>query len=310
MISRHTLGMRSPFFYLVFTCLLFSHLAHAQEMSPRAYWPAPTGTQVLTLGATHTTGDIIPDPSLPLIGVDSDITVGYVGYLRTLNLFGRSSNLILELPYADGSTESEHLELGLIDREYRGLGDVGVTLSLNLLGAPAMDKQGFAQLRADPKPIIGVSLKLLAPTGDYEDDKLINVGANRWATKAEVGSMLVLNHKWLLEFEVGAWVFGDNDDFLGGLTKEQAPLYSVEAHLVRRFSPGFWASLDLNAYKGGRSKVEGIRLDDLQRDSAIGATLVFPFAKGQAIKASYTTGSVNDSDESFDIYQLSYQRLF
>jgi Putative MetA-pathway of phenol degradation len=302
--------MRSSLFCLLFSCLLFSRLAHTQEMSPRAYWPAPTGTQVLTLGATHTTGDIVPDPSLPLTGLDSDITVGYVGYLRTLNLFGRSSNLILEVPYADGSTESEHFDLGLINREYKGIGDIGVTLSLNLLGAPAMDIQGFAQLRADPKPIVGVSLKVVAPTGDYEDDKLINVGANRWATKLEVGSMLVLHRKWLLEFEVGAWMFADNDDFIRGLTKEQAPLYSAELHLVRRFAPGFWASLDLNAYKGGRSKVEGMRLNDLQRDSALGATLVFPFAKGQAIKASYITGSVNDSDESFDIYQLSYQRLF
>ena len=302
--------MRLSALILFVLFLLIVRPGLAQEMSPRAYWPAPTGTQVLTLGATYTSGDIIPDPSLPLTGVDSSITVGYAAYLRTLNLFGRSSNLILELPYADGSTESVHLDLGLIDREYRGLGDIGVTLSYNLLGAPAMDEQGFARLRADPKPILGVSLKVVAPTGDYEEDRLINVGANRWAAKLEVGSIVVLNPKWLLEFEAGAWTFADNDDFLRGLTKEQAPLYSAEAHLVRRFTPGFWASLDLNAYKGGRSKVEGRRLNDLQRDSAVGATVVFPFARGQAIKASFITGSVNDGDESFDIYQLSYQRLF
>lgn len=301
--------MRLPALFVTCIALLFPGTVVAQEMSPRAYWPAPTGTQVLTIGASHTTGDIIPDPSLPLSGVDSDITVGYLAYLRTLNLLGRSANLILELPYADGTTESEHLELGRVKREYQGIGDVAATLSVNLLGAPAMDKEGFAELRAAPRPIVGASLKVVAPTGDYDSNRIINVGANRWAVKAEVGSMLVLHRKWLLEFEVGAWMFGDNDEFLG-MTREQDPIYSVEAHLVRRFSPGFWASLDLNGYRGGRSKLDGRKLDDLQRDSSVGATLVFPFAKGRAIKASYITGSVNDSDESFDIYQLSYQHLF
>ena len=103
--------------------------------------------------------------------------------------------------------------------------------------------------------------------------------------------------------------FEDNDDFLG-FTKEQNEIYSAEVHLIRRFSPGFWASLDINGYKGGRSKVDGRRLEDLQRDSKFGLTTVLPFAKGHAIKASYSYGSVNDSDESFDVFTLAYQRIF
>lgn len=283
--------------------------AGAQDLSPRAYWPAPTGTQLVTLGAIYTDGDIIPDPSLPLSGVDSEITMAFAAYLRTLDLFGRSSNLIVELPYSSGNTAAEHFDEGLLDRDYKGVGDLAVTLSFNFLGAPAMTPAEFAELRSNPRPIVGASLKVVAPTGKYDDDRIVNVGANRWSAKMEVGSMLVLNRKWLLEFAVGAWMFGDNDDFLGK-TREQDPIYTVSTHLVRRISPGFWASLDMNAYRGGRSTFNGRRLDDLQRDSKIGATLVFPIAHKQAIKMSYSTGSVNDSDESFDLYQMSYQRLF
>lgn len=288
---------------------LLSLSAVAQELSPRAYWPAPTGTQLLTVGLVHTSGDTVPDPSLPFTGLNSEITTLAVGYMRTLDLFGRSSNLIIELPYADGETTAKSELPGRIGRDYSGVGDLGVTLSINLLGAPALSAEDFAALRRNPTPIVGAKVKVVAPTGDYDKDRLVNVGANRWAAKFAMGSILVPHPQWLLEFEAGVWLFGDNDEFLG-MTREQDAIYSAEAHLVHRIRPGFWASLDVNGYKGGRSRVGGRRLDDLQRDSKVGFTLVFPFAQKQAIRASYAFGSVNDSDERFSFYSLSYQRVF
>ena len=58
---------------------LASGVSLAQELTPRAYWPAPKGTQVLTMAVLHHSGDTVPDPSLPLTGVDSRITTGYLG---------------------------------------------------------------------------------------------------------------------------------------------------------------------------------------------------------------------------------------
>ncbi len=289
--------------------LLASTGALAQELTPRAYWPAPQGTQVVSVGAMYTKGDTVPDPSLPINGINSTITTGVLGYLRTFDLFGRTAHLILEQAYSTGETVGESNELGPLSVDYQGLGDAAATVSVNLMGAPAMDREGFAALRRNPRPILGASVKVVAPTGRYDADRLINVGANRWAAKFELGYMTVLAPKWLLEFEAGVWVFGDNDDFLG-VTREQGSIRALEVHLVRRFSPGFWASLDLNGYRGGQSVVNGKRLDDVQRDAKIGATVVFPFAGKHAIKLAFATGSVNDSDEDFDVYQVSYQRAF
>ena len=284
-------------------------LANGQELTPRAYWPAPQGTQVLTLGALYTDGDIIPDPSLPISGVDSRITTGVVGYLHTLDLFGRTSNLIFEQAYSNGETTVDILDFGAVDLQYQGVGDLSTTLSINLMGAPAMDREEFAELRRNPRPILGASLKVVAPTGRYDGDRLLNVGANRWAAKAEMGYMTVLSPRWLLEFELGVWVFGDNDDFLG-MTRKQGSIKSAELHLVHRIAPGFWASLDLNGYRGGQSEIDGRRLDDLQRDSKLGFTLMFPVASKHSLKLGYSMGSVNNSGENFDTYQVSYSRLF
>lgn len=283
--------------------------ADAQELSPRAYWPAPVGTQVLTVGYAYSSGDIIPDRSLPITGVDSSINSMILGYRHTLSLWGRTTNITLEAPYIDGSTvATREGELNL-KREYSGVGDLAATFSINIIGAPAMTKPEFRKKRGDFDHILGFSVKLLAPTGKYDADRVINVGANRWAMKTELGYIVVLKPKWVLETSLGAWFFEDNQDFLG-MTKKQKPVVTLQGHLIHRFRPGLWASLDMTYYQGGRSTIGGRRLDDLQRDSKIGATLVFPFKSGHAIKLGYSKGSINDSDEDFDVFTVSFQKLF
>lgn len=281
----------------------------AQDLAPRAYWPSPVGTRIATIGYSYVSGDIIPNPSSPITGIDSSINSLHLGYRHTLNLWGRTANLIVELPYSDGDTVASFESNENIRRDYRGLGDIATTLSVNFLGAPSMTSQEFSELRRNPRPILGGSIKLVAPTGVYESDRVINVGSNRWVLKLDMGYITSFSPKWLLETSLGSWFFADNDDFLGA-TMEQEPIWEVEAHLVRRFRPGLWASLDANYYTGGRSTVGSVELGDLKRDTKVGATVLFPFGGGHAIKLGYSFGSLSDSDETFRLFQTSYQRLF
>ncbi len=281
----------------------------AQDLSPRAYWPSPDGTRVLTVGYSHMSGDVVPDRSLPLTGVDSKINSMIVGYRHTLNLWDRTANITVEAPYMDGSTVGTRDNELNIKREYSGLGDVGATLSVNILGAPTMNRQEFGKMRGEFRHLLGLSVKVVAPTGEYDSDRVVNVSANRWAVKPELGYIAVLHPRWVIETSLGAWFFQDNDDFLG-MNKEQKPVVTVQGHLIHRFRPGLWVSLDMNYYEGGRSTIGDRKLDDLQRDSKLGATLVFPVATGHAFKLGYSKGSINDSDEDFDVYILSYQKLF
>jgi hypothetical protein len=293
---------------LIVVIALFSLAVQAQELTPRVYWPAPHGTQILSVGYSYVTGDTTPDPTLPVTAVDSDIRTALLGYRQTISLMGRTANIVFEAPYSDGDTAGEGSSGNKEKVDYQGLGDVMATLSVNLMGAPSLSRETFAELRRNPRPQLGATLKLVAPTGDYDSDKLINVGDNRWAMKAEVGYILPLKPQWLLELETGVWFFTDNDN-VRGLTREQDPIYALGVHLVRRFSAGFWGSLDANAYRGGRSTLDGQRLDDLQRDTKAGFTLLYPFLGKNAVKFSYSQGSLNDSDENFDTFLIAYQRL-
>lgn len=293
---------------LLFSSLWLSNWAIAQELAPRAYWPSPVGTKVATVGVSYVTGDAVPDRSLPLTGVDSTISTVHFGYRQTVNLWDRTANFTIELPLTSGETVGVQ-DTGVdLNRDYDGVGDLAATFSINFMGAPAMDGQQFGSLRQNPHPILGGSIKLVAPTGTYNPKRLINVGANRWAVKAELGYIAPLNPKWLVELSVGTWFFADNDEFLG-FTKEQEPVLTMQGHLIHRFSPGFWVSLDMNYYNGGRSTIGGNKLNDLQRDSKIGANVVYPIGKGKAVKVGYSNGSLNDSDEAFHVFMLSYQHI-
>jgi hypothetical protein len=288
--------------------LLSVDVVSAQELAPRAYWPAPVGTNVVAIAYQRNSGDIVMDPSLPITGVESEIDYLQASYQRFFSLLGRTTTVQFNLPWADGSTA------GIVDDEFRqrnttGLTDARVRMAINLKGAPAMDVAGFQALRQNPETIIGASLLVQAPTGEYDGERLINLGTNRWAVKPALGMIVPLHPTWLFEIEVGAWFFGDNDDFLGE-TRKQEPIISTEAHLIKRFRPGFWASLDANYYTGGETRIGPDFSDDLQRNARAGLTLVFPLKRRQALRAGYSTGITTRSGGDFDMYTLGWTYLW
>lgn len=283
--------------------LLLAPTAHAQSLSPRTYWPAPSGTAALLVGYQYQTGDVVTDPSLPITGVDSNIHGALLAWQKTLDLLGRTGKLQLELPFVSGTTRGR-VE-GLPERrDVQGLGDIAAVLSLNLLGAPAMSPGEFQALRNAPRPILGASFRVVAPTGQYDEDRLINIGTNRWAVRTELGYIQPLSRKWLLEASAGTWFFADNDEFLGG-TREQRPITAFNTSLVRRFRPGFWASLDANYYLGGRTIVDGSRSADFQRNARLGLTLSYPFKGRYLLRTSFTQGLVTEAGGDFDRVAVS-----
>jgi hypothetical protein len=278
--------------------------AAAQDLTPRTYWPAPNGTQLFVFGYAHKTGDVVTDPSIPITGVDSRIDSAVLAYQQTIDLFGRTGNIQVEVPYVDGTTT------GMVSdepgrRDVSGFGDIAATLTINLLGAPSMSPADFQELRQQPRPILGASLKIVAPTGEYEADRLINIGTNRWAARLQLGYIRPLSRKWLLEVSAGAWFFQDNDEFLGE-TRKQDPIGALNFHLVRRFRPGFWTSLDLNYYLGGHTTVGGDRKADLQRNSRLGFSLAYPFKGRHGIKIGISEGVVTESGGDFRTFTLNY----
>lgn len=287
--------------------ILLSAPLHAQELAPRAYWPAPKGTKVAIFGYSYSSGGIITDPSIPVTEADSSLNSGLAAYLHTFSLAGRSANIILEIPYTWGTNRGE-VQGQPAMREVSGFGDIAATLSVNLRGAPSLTPAEFGELRRNPRQILGASLKVVAPTGEYETDKVVNIGTNRWAVRTELGYMYPITPRWLLELEAGVWFFGDNNDFLG-VTREQEPIVAGEVHLIRRIRPGFWVAFDLNYYRGGQTIVDGEVHGDLQENSRFGLDLLYTFQPAHALKFGCSKGIFTESGTDYTTVLVAYHYL-
>jgi hypothetical protein len=174
---------------------------------------------------------------------------------------------------------------------------------MNLYGAPAMTPKAFASYRQ--QTIVGVSLTVAPPLGQYDPAKLINLGNNRWSFKPEVG-LSRTNGQWVLEMMAGVWLFTDNTNFFGGRTREQDPIAAVQAHLTYRFKRTMWLAGDANYFTGGRTTIGGRQNFDLQRNSRIGATFSSALDRHQAIRFSVSRGAYTTIGADFTAIAVGY----
>ena len=206
-----TLAWRTPIRRIAVTLalLLPPVCASAQELTPGAYWPLPAGS-ISSPSSTASTGATSPSiRRCPLTMPARQSTPPRSAYTRTLSIAGRSANVGFQLPIVGGHIEGLYLGAPTA-RDRFGLGDPRLSIGINLYGAPAMTPKAFASYRM--RTLVGVSLTVAPPLGQYDNTKVINLGANRWSVKPEVG----LTHaagRWVVELMAGVWLFTDNTDF-------------------------------------------------------------------------------------------------
>ena len=258
----------------------------AQEMEPRAYSRAPVGTQFVLFSYSYQTGDVLLDSSLPLKDVSVKLSGFSFAYGRTFDLVGKQTNVAIAVPYIKGTAK------GTVFEEQQevmrsGLGDARLRFSTNLIGGPALSAKEFGAYK--PKTLVGLSLVVVAPTGQYDPRRLINPGSNRWALKPEMGLSKPFG-RWTLELVGGVWLFKSNNNFFGGSKREQDPLTSMQAHLLYTLRRRMWLSVNATYYAGGRTTVNGVLNEDSQRNSRIGATFSLPVSQRQSFKVAWAKG--------------------
>jgi hypothetical protein len=263
----------------------------AQDLSPRAYVITPENTNAIILTWAFFDGGINLNGSVPIKDATGTYSVPSFSYYHSFGLLRRSANVTVSLPYGVGTFRGEVNEQQ--KSVYRsGLADFVSRVSVNLLGGPAMPARDFVEWKQ--KIILGASLKVLAPTGQYSPNKVINWGINRWGFKPELGYSERWGN-WLLDAYLGGWFYTTNQThFAVPIPKPQTeePIGSFEGHISRNFGLGTWASLDGNFWWGGVTALSGIQdLSTKQTSSRLGGTVAWRFAKHQSLKFSYSHGT-------------------
>lgn len=277
--------------------------AGAQDIEPRAYSNAPIGVNFLVAGYGYTRGGVSFDSALPVSNPELTTSSAVVGYARVLEFRGQSAKFDFNVPLT-ALSGSAVFNGEPLDRDISGLGDPRFRLSVNFFGAPALSLKEFAGFRQDL--IVGASLQVSAPTGQYDDSRLVNLGTNRWSFKPELGVSQALG-RWTLEGTAAVTLYTDNDDFYPGKTRSQDPLYSLQAHVIYSFRSGVWGSLDGTYFAGGRTTLDGTVNNDLQQNWRIGATLAFPVNVRNSIKLYGSSGVSARTGNSFDLLGIAWQ---
>jgi len=287
--------------------------APAQDLAPRAFMVTPLHSNAITLTWSFYDGGLNLNGAVPIKDAKGKYNVPVFSYYHAFNFFGRSSNLTVSLPYAFGNFTGD-VE-GQDRSVYRsGLVDFNARFAVNLLGGPAMELPEFAKWKQ--KRILGASIKVVAPTGQYDPTKLINWGINRWAFRPELGYSERWGN-WVLDTYGGVWFYTNNPEAFHlphPVSQSESPIGSFEGHFSYDFSNLMghplrgWVSLDGNFWWGGIASVYNLpNPDTKQISSRIGGTVSLPYTKHQSVKFSVNSGTFDRFGGNYTNVQVAWQ---
>jgi hypothetical protein len=277
----------------IFWCLitLYSATIFGQEIEARAYSNAPIGLNFVSAGIAQASSG-----SYTLTSEVASLT-------RIIDVNGQSGKVSLIIPYAE-LTGSKNVNNLIINASANGFSDPVLKTSINLHGAPALNAEEFKHYQQDL--IIGASFNASIPWGSYNNQQLINVGANRWFIQPGLGTSQAIG-PWRLEIEGAATIFTSNTSYLGSNTLSENPIYSTQTHVIYYFPSTAWLSMDTTYFIGGQAFLNGAPMNSSQENWRFGSTFSYPIDKHNAIRLSGSTGISSRTNNSFDLIGISWQ---
>ncbi|RLB69892.1 MAG: transporter [Deltaproteobacteria bacterium] len=267
------------------------------------------GTNFAGVGYVYAEADIFVDPALLLEDVEMELHTWAAKYIRTFELFEKSARFDLTQAYQEGKWT------GLLNgvsasASRKGWSDTFVRLAVNLYGAPPLSGKEFAAYRSEVKieTIVGMALTVRLPTGKYMEDKLINLGQNRFVFRPQFG-VIHTRGKWTTEVTGEAAFYTDNDEFFNGKRLEQKPLYIIHTHLIHTFRPGLWVGASLGYDYGGENSIDGTDKDNRKQEIGWAFSFGYPINRYSGIKVAYI-GTRTQESTGFDSDMLTASLSF
>ena len=261
--------------------------AFAQELEPRRWSHLPIGQNFASLIYARTEGDISFDPELGIEEAQGDVDTMLAGYVRSFALFDRSARIEVRQAWQHGRWD------GLVNGvptvvERDGPSDTFVRLAVNLIGGPPLSGRDFAAHRStnDVETIVGAAIGVQLPTGEYFEDRLINLGSNRFTIRPQLG----VQHRrrnWTFEATGTAWIYTHNDSFFNGNSLARDPLFSLDGTIIYTFNSGIWAAASVGIGVGGQTAINGVANEDRREDVAWALGAGFPITRWLGLRANY-----------------------
>jgi hypothetical protein len=314
------------FFIAVIIIMSFSRSAFALDDGARSYWHAREGTNVVSFQTLRI--DIEASGSQQFApgqyiyaNSNTEASVFIASWASHLTVLNRPSTFAFSLAGGDvdvdvNTTTSppQFLPPGVtpgssFSQSSSGFGDPNVQFDMNLFGTPRL-KSNVDLLNYEPTWTIDAAALLAFPIGEYDDDKLVNLGLNRWWGRVALPFKYhfgVFASGYMSSFEVvpSVWLFAENDDFIGQ-KMENDPIWQLEAHLTHDFTRTFFGSLDLLYRAGFQSEINGIEVGDEVDVGNVGFTLNYQVTDNVTIRTAFSSNVFGDDDLDNSVLRLQF----
>lgn len=294
---------------IVFILIFFFKFlnVYSQDLEPRFLSSVPLKTNYAGLVYGYSYGDILLNAQeIKDLNAKLNTVAGFYG--RSFKLFNKPAKVDVAIPYAFGKLNA--LVSQVDTTAYRnGLVDPTLRVSIILIGDKALNLQEFSK-REIKKFKMGASFKIKAPLGKYDETKLINLGANRWAFQLKAAASYQASKKIIVELHIDSWFFTENASFNNGNTLSQKPLLTTQLHMAYIFNPKFWISGSIGQIALGETSINGVEQDNNQKNSRYGFTASYKIKKLGSLKFSVTNGLYIASGNNFTSALLGYSFLW
>jgi hypothetical protein len=277
----------------------------AQDIEPRRWSHLPLGGNFGGVVYAYTEGDIFLNPVLRIEDGEFEMNTAAIKYIRAFELLGKSARIDLLQMYQSGSW-SGTFNGAPVATERDGWADTTLRFAVNLYGAPPLEGEEFIEYRkaAHCETIVGAGLVVTLPTGEYYDDKLINLGANRYTFSPQFG-VVHTRGKWTMELSSSVTFYTDNDEFFNGKKLEEDPLLIGQGHLIYTFMPGLWLCASAGYGYGGESTIDQVSANDRKGNLGFGLSAGFSVSRNLGFKIAYvgirTQEDVGSDNDTFSI---------
>lgn len=292
---------------LLTLAFLLCHNAFSQDIEPRRWSPIPLGTNILGAGYSYTSGDVFFDPLLQADNVKIRAHSLAVTFARPVKIGNKLGSISMLIPFS--SADWDGLLSGVptgINRT--GFADPRVRASVLLAGPPAGTAIELRQYRLENPTFtsFGVSLAITIPLGEYFEDKLINLGSNRFVFRPQVG-MIHYWGQWSFELTGSVFLYTRNPEFFNESEREQKPTFAMQSHLVKELRKGAWLSLSAGYGLGGESVINRQPNGDFRSNLLVSASYSLMIAKRQGMKLTYIRAeSLEDIGSNTNNFILSW----
>lgn len=284
--------------------LIISTAIHGQDLEPRSYAVVPKGLHAAALALTYSSGNIVTEGSSPLQNLDVTNKLISAAYVQTFGLFNKLARVSASLPYGflNGTADFHGVDTSA---SRTGFYDGRIKFGINLLGSPLMTPREFQKFQE--RTVLGVSMVLSVPVGQYYPSKLVNLGSHRWGFKPEIG----FSHaegRLFFEMYTGIWIYTNNAQYFNGHSLDQKGLFTFQAHVDYTFKHGKYIAFNGGFSAGGETAINGLEQGDEQRNWRLGVTWSMPiFNKHQSIKFMVNTGVATRAGQNYTAVTLVYQ---